>query len=326
MGLWVPVLVLGCAGFCRPVGRGWVGYGWAAASAWPHQAATHKPITIPLPPVSTLLLPSAVARCAGGCHAGTTSWAAPGPGSPPARLQPTCWEQPSTFRCRCVMGAERRQLRGVCWPWQAAHSGRGGSTAGATCHADPAVLPLPEACLPPAADPSPPQPPRPVQCVLQRRGADIGYWGNLMVNAVITGFNGSLTTVSTFMTEVRWAGREGSTRWAWRSGACGAALSPPRPRRAAPGAATCAHAPVCRAPLSSPLPRRPAPSSASPRFTHVQLARLSSLQMPNFQLPIQPPPCVPNPKFHFRLSSLRMPSQKTIVPTPTPRCPWAAAS
>lgn len=45
-----------------------------------------------------------------------------------------------------------------------------------------------------------------LQCVLQRRGPALGYWGNLMINSVITGFNGSLTTVSTFITEVRSSG------------------------------------------------------------------------------------------------------------------------
>ncbi|PRW44982.1 Camphor resistance family isoform 1 [Chlorella sorokiniana] len=41
-----------------------------------------------------------------------------------------------------------------------------------------------------------------LQCVLQRRGSALGYWGTLMIESVITGFNGSLTTVSTFITEV----------------------------------------------------------------------------------------------------------------------------
>lgn len=52
----------------------------------------------------------------------------------------------------------------------------------------------------PAASPS--------QCVVQRRGASVGYWGNLAITAVVTGFSGSLTTVSTFITEVRQADRQ----------------------------------------------------------------------------------------------------------------------
>ena len=40
-----------------------------------------------------------------------------------------------------------------------------------------------------------------MQCVLQRK-TTVGYWGSLWISAVITGFSGSLTTVSTFVTEV----------------------------------------------------------------------------------------------------------------------------
>ncbi len=44
--------------------------------------------------------------------------------------------------------------------------------------------------------------PRP-QCILQRElAASLGYWGGLMVGAVQVGFCGSLTTVSTYVTEV----------------------------------------------------------------------------------------------------------------------------
>lgn len=56
----------------------------------------------------------------------------------------------------------------------------------------------------------------PSQCVLRRRGAAIGYWGNLMITAVVTGFSGSLTTVSTFITEVRHVHCQG-----WSSDAAG---------------------------------------------------------------------------------------------------------
>lgn len=54
----------------------------------------HPPLPKPSPPAG--------ARCAGGCRAGTTSWRAAGPGSQPAPLQPTCWAQASTARCRWV--------------------------------------------------------------------------------------------------------------------------------------------------------------------------------------------------------------------------------
>jgi hypothetical protein len=39
--------------------------------------------------------------------------------------------------------------------------------------------------------------------VLQRRGSAVGYWGTLAIQAVETGFCGCLTTVSTFVAEVR---------------------------------------------------------------------------------------------------------------------------
>lgn len=48
-----------------------------------------------------------------------------------------------------------------------------------------------------------PGPPPLLQCILQREAAtSLGYWGVLMLGAVQTGFCGSLTTVSTFVTEV----------------------------------------------------------------------------------------------------------------------------
>lgn len=43
-----------------------------------------------------------------------------------------------------------------------------------------------------------------VQCVL-RRNSGLSYWGTLMLQAVQTGFCGSLSTVSTFVTEARCA-------------------------------------------------------------------------------------------------------------------------
>jgi fluoride ion exporter CrcB/FEX len=70
-----------------------------------------------------------------------------------------------------------------------------------------------------------------VQCVTQRRGAAVGYWGSLMISAVQTGFCGSLTTVSTFVTEaspgvlaltlVKACGAWGASLAGWAAGALG---------------------------------------------------------------------------------------------------------
>jgi hypothetical protein len=43
---------------------------------------------------------------------------------------------------------------------------------------------------------------RVLQCVLQRKGSTLGYWATLLIPAVMMGFCGSLSTVSTFVTEV----------------------------------------------------------------------------------------------------------------------------
>lgn len=99
----------------------------------------------------------------------------------------------STVHCRCVRITSRGEVAVAEGP----AAGHG--------HNSVRPWPLPQQQR---ANTRPPPPWHPLaaslpQCVLQRRGSSLGYWGTLMIDSVITGFNGSLSTVSTFITEVR---------------------------------------------------------------------------------------------------------------------------
>lgn len=65
----------------------------------------------------------------------------------------------------------------------------------------PAAVGVRQGCCPRLPNPTRAPAPAP-QCILQR-SVSVGYWGSLWISAVTAGFCGSLTTVSTFVSEVR---------------------------------------------------------------------------------------------------------------------------
>ena len=133
-----------------------------------------------------------------------------------------------------------------------------------------------------------PPPCLPLQCVLQRRPVAIGYWGSLVTTATQSGFCGSLTTVSTFVAEVR-------------------TPAPPPPSLHEQRACR-----DCHHHWMMPVSFAAARSGPGP--------------WPNIRFPCLPSlPASPAAHPH-RWSSLRRPSPRTSAPTATPCCPWAAAS